>query len=81
MFENEWCLEEYIEKLRDYTMEEPFEFESGDTTYMIYFVEGTEVTIPLNSVFDISGNNIDGFIVTAVRLEYDPDEIDDENSI
>jgi len=77
MFENNWCLEEYIEMLRDYTFEEPFEAELNDILYAIYFVPGTEVKIPLNSEFELSGNNIDGFIVTAIQLEHDPDEIND----
>jgi len=73
MFENDWCLEEYIELIRDYTFEEPFKFEYEEILYEIYFTTSTDVKLPLNSEFDISGNNIDGFIVTITRLETDPD--------
>jgi len=74
MFQNNWCLEEYIEIIREYTFEEPFEIEIDEIQYEIYFIEGTDVRLPFNSEYEISGNNIDGFIVTVVRLEYDPDE-------
>ena len=69
-----WCFEEYHEKLREHTYENPFEVEIGGITYAIFFALGTEIRIPLDSEFEISGNNIDGFIVTTVRLEYDPDD-------
>jgi len=70
-------MEEYIENIRAYTFEEPFEFEHEETLYEIYFIEGTEIRLPINSEFEISGNNIDGFIVTVVRLEYDPTSFTD----
>jgi len=68
-----WCLEEFIEIIRDYTYEEPMEFEYEGVLYGIFFVEGTSVRIPINTEFDISGNNIDGFIVTVVWHETDID--------
>ena len=71
MFENNWCLEEYIDKIREYTFEEPFEVEVDGAFYAIYFSEELEVPVPLNSEFEISGNNVDGFIVTARLLDID----------
>jgi len=73
MFENNWCFEEYIDKIREYTFEEPFEVEVDGVLYAIYFSEELEVPVPLNSEFEISGNNVDGFIVTARLLKFDPD--------
>ena len=70
MHENDWCFEEYIELLRGHTFEEPFEAEYDGVTYSIYFTTDTDVQLPLGSIFEISGNNVDGFIVTAYR----PDE-------
>jgi len=70
--QNNWVLEEYIELMRRYTPEEPLEFEHDGIVYEIFFVSGTEVPIPFNSSFTISGNNADGFIVTIIRLEVDP---------
>jgi len=74
MVQHNWCFEEYHDILREHTYEDPFEIEIDGITYAIFFALGTEVRIPLDSEFDISGNNIDGFIVTTVRLEYDHDE-------
>jgi len=79
MTQNDWCLEEYIELIREYTFEEPFKFEFNDIMYEIYFTASTDVRLPLNSEYDISGNNVDGFIVTTNRpdTEYDdPTEIE-----
>jgi len=77
MHQNNWVLEEYHEHIRNHTLEEPFEFEHDGIVYHIYFNEGTEIRLPLNSEFDFSGNNIDGFIVTATMLPYDPDAVVD----
>ncbi|MDR2571324.1 MAG: M15 family metallopeptidase [Oscillospiraceae bacterium] len=74
MFQNNWVLEEYLEMLRDHTFEEPFEAENDGIIYEIYFTTETEIKLPINSEFEISGNNVDGFIVTTNRLEYDPDK-------
>jgi len=73
LHQKNWCLEEFIENIREYTYEEPMEFEHDGILYGIYFSEGTSVRIPLNTEFDISGNNIDGFIVTIIWLETDQD--------
>jgi len=77
MFENDWCFEEYIELLRDHTFDEPFEFEYSDVKYLIYFYEDTDVKIPIDTEFEISGNNVDGFIVTAIVLETNTNIITD----
>jgi len=72
IFQNNWSLEEYIELLRDYTFEEPFVAEYDGMEYRIYFTDDPEVRIPFDTAFDISGNNIDGFIVTL----HTPDELE-----
>jgi len=77
LHQKNWCLEEYIDNIRGYTFEEPLEFEYEDVLYEIYFVEGTTVRIPIDADYDISGNNIDGFIVTIVRMDLDPDVVID----
>ncbi len=70
MEEKGFCLEEYIDFLKKY----PFEGEHLKTTvdgknYEIYYVPATadtvEVPIPKDKEYTISGNNVDGFIVTA----------------
>ena len=69
--ENGLCLEEYITSVREYDYSKPLSMTVGEETYYIYFVaadltsEDTEIKVPVNSEYTISGNNIDGFIVTA----------------
>jgi D-alanyl-D-alanine carboxypeptidase len=61
---NNWVLEEYIEKIREYTFEEPLSYTVNDIEYQVYFTLEMEVRLPYDVDFNISGNNIDGFIVT-----------------
>ena len=72
MFINNWCLEEYIELLRNHTANNPLVAEVDGVAYQIFFTSDTEVQVPIDHDFEISGNNVDGFIVTA----YIPDEFD-----
>ncbi|MBQ9898073.1 MAG: M15 family metallopeptidase [Ruminococcus sp.] len=69
MRQNGLCLEEYIELLRSYNINAPLEITSGSTVYYVYFVpagEGsTDVPVPSNKSYTLSGNNVDGFIVTV----------------
>ncbi|MCL2223112.1 MAG: M15 family metallopeptidase [Oscillospiraceae bacterium] len=65
VFENEWLFEEYIDYIRNYTIDEPFIFVYGGTTYEIFFTDEREIHLPLDSLFEVSGNNVDGFIVTV----------------
>ena len=67
MFQNNWVLEEYIDMLREYTYEEPFTAEFDGIAYEIYFAADTEVSVPVDAQHEISGNNVDGFIVTVSR--------------
>lgn len=70
MKQNNLCLEEYIEKLKSYTINKPLEISSGTSLYKVYYVGAgdgteTEVGIPLGSDYEVSGNNQDGFIVSV----------------
>ncbi|MDE6092381.1 MAG: M15 family metallopeptidase [Ruminococcus sp.] len=70
MKQNNLCLEEYIEKLKSYTINKPLEISSGIGLYKVYYVESdsdnmTDIGVPANSEYEISGNNEDGFIVTV----------------
>ena len=65
MKENNWCLEEYIEIVTWHSFDNPLEITYLGELYHVYFSSGTEVRIPFNCEFDISGSNIGGFIVTV----------------
>lgn len=83
MERNDWCLEEYIDVLEDYPFEgDHLVFEDEWSTVEIYYAAasagtsitgtsttGTSTTIPLVECdrYDLSGNNRNGFIVTAFR--------------
>lgn len=68
--EKGFCLEEYIDYLRSFTADGNhlcYTRKDG-STYEIYFVPANENTVsipvPKNGTFTMSGNNVDGFIVT-----------------
>ena len=67
--ENGFCYEEYIDYLRGFPYDGDHLLYDGPngTSYEIYFVEGLEVPVPENGNYEISGNNVDGFIVTVTK--------------
>lgn len=78
MTKNNLCLEEYVDLLREsYSYSENhLEFsDSEGANYEVYFYpsddasEVTNVAVPSGYRYDISGNNIDGFIVTVHKDE------------
>ena len=63
-----FCLEEYIDYLRQFPFDgEHLQYTLNDTAYEIYFVEGLEVPVPESGEYTVSGNNVDGFIVTVTH--------------
>lgn len=66
MDEKDLCLEEYIDYLRAYPYDgQHLMAESEGTSYEIYYCSGLEVVVPTDRSYEISGNNVDGFIVTV----------------
>ncbi|MGN0613946.1 MAG: M15 family metallopeptidase [Porcipelethomonas sp.] len=71
MSENDMCLEEYIDFIKGYTYDtEHLTVAGPDKNYEIYYVPAdpsadTQVNIPSDKTYEISGNNVDGFIVTV----------------
>ncbi len=66
--EKGFCHEEYMADLKNYPFDgEHLSYTLGETAYEIYYVEGLEVPVPKEGSYTISGNNMDGFIVTVVK--------------
>ncbi len=82
MYDYDMCLEEYISFLKNYTIDSGFLYVEDDdgAEYIIYYVplsdpDSTTIYIPLMDdgitayPYEISGNNVDGFIVTVTLKE------------
>ena len=73
MVSDEASLEEYIEIVKKYSIDKAMRIEDhSGNGYVIYYVEGdpedlTEIIVPAELDYEISGDNYSGFIVT-VRL-------------
>ncbi len=72
IMEREICFEEYIDELKDYTIEEPLEIVDHDgSAYAVYYVPAeTDKTVTYAPIlpdkpYTVSGNNADGFIITV----------------
>lgn len=70
MNRNSLCLEEYLEILKDFTADtNGLKTSDGTEDYTIYYVPAesdgtTQVQIPKDTEFTVSGNNMDGYILT-----------------
>ncbi|MBP0974176.1 MAG: D-alanyl-D-alanine carboxypeptidase family protein [Oscillospiraceae bacterium] len=69
MHEEDLTLTAYIDVLSHHPITDPYYWDDGSTVWSVYYVPATagttEVPVPLNANYEISGNNVDGFIVTA----------------
>ncbi len=71
MAEGGYCLEEYIEFIKNYTEAHQLRVQDGESVYHVFYVpaaaEGADTTfnVPKNHDYTVSGNNVDGFIVTV----------------
>lgn len=74
MRENGLCLEEYLNLLKsDYNFRSGnvLNYSTTELTYNIYYVPAnltgdTVLPVPRTGSYEVSGNNVDGFIVTAI---------------
>jgi D-alanyl-D-alanine dipeptidase/carboxypeptidase len=69
---NGLSLEEYIQLIKEYPYEgEPLSIRHKDTEVKVFFVKSkadkTVIELSNNDLYQISGNNVDGFIVTVWR--------------
>ena len=73
IWERKLALEEYIEFIKAYHASNRLVYQQGDQTEMeIYYIPADDgntcIPLPENSVYQISGNNTDGFIVTIYDI-------------
>lgn len=71
MAQNDLCLEEYVDILKDYTVDEPLIQKLGNRTYEIYTYpamgDSTEILVPSVGNYESSGDNIGTFIITVTK--------------
>ena len=67
MTDMELALEEYVEFIKNCTSEHPLTYGNIEIYYFPLGEESTEIYMPEKAIYQISGNNVDGFIVTAWR--------------
>ena len=72
MHELNMPLSEYLEILPKHPIDDPIIYEDGSNTYTVYYVPKsfgkTDVPVPRNGKYEISGDNESGFIVAAEGL-------------
>lgn len=60
------CLEEYTDWLKDYTFDgEHLTISCAAGEYEVWYTQGTQVYLPDDGAYTVSGNNVDGVIVTC----------------
>lgn len=72
MRENGLCLEEFLEKIKNYSIDSMLQVTSGDAQYGLYYIPAsnsgkeTSFSVPTgDTTYTVSGNNMDGFIITV----------------
>lgn len=72
MKQNNLCLEEYLDKIKNNTKDNPLTVSAEDgTTWSMWYEKAyedgdvTQIAIPKDCDYEISGNNVDGFIITV----------------
>ena len=73
MKDQDLCMEEYVEKLKDYDNEKPLEIKGADGKYYeVYYVAvdgSATVKHPTNYAYTVSGTNEGGVVVTVDRSQ------------
>lgn len=84
MKQNNLCLEEYIEKIKNNTKDNPLTVSANDgTTWSMWYEKAyedgdvTQIAVPKDCEYEISGNNVDGFIVTVSSTAVHEDKAED----
>lgn len=73
MYQNNYCLEEYLQMLQSYPLTSSgFSYSDGTQSYSIYYIPAdasgtTTVTLEENTIYEISGDNRSGFVLTITH--------------
>ena len=69
MTDKRLCLEEYVAMIQKHDKDDPFEYEYNGVEYLIWYCDSEDgfIYVPTDLEYTISGDNIGGFIVTAVK--------------
>ena len=70
IWSNGFVFEEYIDFIRMYDQNFSYTRYFEGVLYEIFFTDELQIDIPIDNDFYISGNNVDGFIVTIIHIEY-----------
>ncbi len=69
---HELCLEEFLDEIKSYSIDSMLQVTSGEGQYGIYYIPATTsggdttFSVPTGDMsYEISGNNIDGFVITV----------------
>ncbi len=80
MYQNELCLEEYLELIRTNHQygTSSLSIKGGDSrSYEVYYIaatgENTELQVPSKYTYEISGDNMNGYIVTVCKSRINKD--------
>ena len=65
MSEHQLCLEEYVDLLHSYTLSHPLYTENHTIFFHPY---DAELTVDERRGYDVSGNNVDGLIITVSSI-------------
>ena len=65
-FEKNVCLNDYLTILNQSSFENPVKI-NANNTHVAYYCPITDVKVPENYLYEISGNNMDGVIVTVYK--------------
>ena len=71
MNEMNYCLEEYLTVIKEYNFNKRLDITVDEVEYSLYFVKEADATkgipVPKNADYEISGNNIDGYVVLVTK--------------
>ena len=68
IYQKNWVLEEYIDFIKQHDRDNPFSKKTHGLLFEIFFTQDMDIFLPYDiELFDVSGTNTNGFIVTMVR--------------